>query len=262
MHRMIEATMNKLATLMTLIALTLPVSSLAQPDDGPHDRPDRDRSQQRERGDRSDRSGERGWSGDRDGNRSGKKRQSLSVEQVQEALDTLRAMHGDAAPPWMERFEKQAKEDPEAAAKSLSRFPRIREMMEARKHRPEEFALQSKQGQLMREVYPRVRELKQAQRDNDQAKIDELKPQIRERIEKLFQVRLQMKELEIKRIREKLAAAEQELTSIQADSDKLIDKKMEDILSGKGPRGHREGGDRGDRDERRPKPDRPERDEQ
>jgi hypothetical protein len=262
---MIETTMNKLTTLLILLALTMPMGALAQPngDGPPRDRPDRDRSEQRDRGDRDRERGRPGGERDRDGDRPGK-REPLSVDQVEEALATLRAMHGDKLPSWMERIEKQAKEDPEAAAKSLSRFPRIREMMEAREHRPEEFALQAKQGQLMREVFPLVRELKQAQRDEDQDKINELKPQIRERIEKLFQVRLELKEIEIQRIREKLARAEKELSEIEADSDSLIDQKMEEILAGKGPRGPREGGDRGEkgeRDERRPKPDRPERDE-
>lgn len=251
-------TMNKLTTLLTLLALTLPISALAQPEDGPRDRPDRDRAEQRDRSDRDeDRAGDRDRPrpGDRDGERTSK-RQPLSVDQIEEALATLRAMHGDKLPTWMERIEKQAKEEPEKAAKSLSRFPRIREMMEARKNRPEEFALQSRQGQLMREVFPMVREVRQAKANKDQQKIDELTPQIRERIEQLFQVRLELKEFEIKRMREKLAKAEQEMADIQADSESLIDEKMNEIMTGKGPRGPREEGERGDRS---PKPDRNER---
>lgn len=265
---MSSTTMNKLTTLLILLALILPVSALAQPEDeGQADRPDRDRPQHRERGDdpaRSDRGErpERPGGHERPGGRDfdrDSKFEPLSVDQVQEALDTLRAMHGDATPSWMQRVEQQAKEDPEAAAKSLSRFPRIREMMDARKHRPEEFALHSKQGQLMREVFPLVRKLKQAQREEDQAKIDELKPQIRQHIEQLFQVRLELKELEIKGIREKLAEAEGELAEIKSDSDSLVDEKMQEILTSKhrGPR-DRDDRDELERDERRPKPDRDE----
>ena len=268
---MISTTMNKLTHLLILLALTLPVSAFAQPEgEGPGERPDRERPQHRERGDnpergdRSERPGEHNRSDGRDYDRDrDAKREPLSVDQVQEALDTLRAMHGDTTPSWMERIEKQAQEDPEAAAKSLSRFPRIREMMDARKHRPEEFALHINQGQLMRELFPLIRKLKQAQRDEDQAVFEELKPQVRERIEQLFQVRLELKELEIKGIREKLAEAEAELAEIKSDSESLVDKKMQEILTGKGHRGPREGGDRDERegDERRPKPDRPEREE-
>lgn len=260
---MSSTTMNKITTLLILLALILPVSALAQPEDeGQADRPDRERPQHRERGDnpergeRSERPGERDRPGGRDFGRDSK-HEPLSVDQVQEALDTLRAMHGDATPSWMQRVEQQAKEDPEAAAKSLSRFPRIREMMDARKHRPEEFALHSKQGQLMREVFPLVRKLKQAQREEDQAKVDELKPQIRQYIEQLFQVRLELKELEIKGIREKLAEAEGELAEIKSDSESLVDEKMQEILTSKhrGPR-DRDDRDERERDERGPKPQR------
>lgn len=261
--------MNKLTTLFTLLALTLTMSAVAQPDEGPRDRPDRgDRAEQRERGDRSgDR--ERARPGEREGKGKGSgQREPLTADQVDEALATLREMHGDKLPQWMQRVEQQAEEDPEKAAKSLSRFPRIREMMEARKSRPAEFALQSRQGQLMREVLPMVRDVRRAQANNDQAKVDELTPRIREKIENLFQVRLELKEFEIKRMREKLAKAEKELTEIQADSESLVNEKMQDIMSGKGPLGPRdkadgERGDRGDgpRDGRPPKPERDERDE-
>ena len=245
--------MNKLITLLTLLAFTLPMGVFAQPDDGPRERPDRERGEQR---DRSDRPGDRGRPGDREGDRdrSGN-REPLSPEQIEEAIATIRAMHGDAEFPWLQRIEAQLEKNPEEAAKRLARFPRLRELMDARQNRPKEFALQSRQGQLMREVFPMVRELRQAQANEDQAKVDELKPQIRERIKELFEIRMAMKEYEIKRMRDKLAKAEDELAEIQADSESLIDEKMNDILAGKGPRGPREDGDRPDRDGRS-KPDR------
>lgn len=250
--------MNKFTTLLMFAAMSLSSSAFAQPEDGPRERSDRDRTEQRERGDRSN---DRARPDDREGDRSNK-RGPLSVDQIEEALATLRAMHGETNPEWLQRIEKLVEEDPEEAAKRLARFPRIREMMEARKHRPDEFALQSKQGQLMREVFPMVRELGQAQANDDQEKVDDLKPKIRERIKELFEIRMAIKEFEIKRMRDQLAKAEKELAEIQADSDSLIDEKMDEMLSGKGPRGSRESGQRPDHDRGdRAKPDRPSRDE-
>ena len=247
--------MNKLTTLLILAALMLPVSAHAQPQDGSRERPNR--AEQRDP-ERNDRPGERFRPEERDGDRDRpSKREPLSVEQLDEALATLRAMNGEANPAWLERIENQAKENPEEAARRISRFPRIREMMEARKHHPDEFALQSKQGQLMREVFPMVREVREAQANDDQDKVNELTPQIRERIKQLFEIRMAMKEIEIKQIREKLARAEKELGEIQADRESLIDEKMNDILAGKGPRGPREGFERGENElDARPKPDR------
>ena len=242
--------MSKLTTLLLFVALTLPMGALAQPEDGPRDRSEGERPQPRERpGDRGDRPGdrppdrERLRPGDRD---RPSKRTSLTVDQIDEAIATLRAMHGENTPSWLTRIEERAKENPEEAAKRLSRFPRIREMMEARESRPEEFALQSRQAQLMRELFPFVRALRKAQSEGDQAKVDELKPKVRERIEQVFQVRLELKELEIQRIREKLGSAEKELAEIQADRESLIDEKIAEIMSGRSSR------------ERRPKPDQPE----
>ena len=263
--------MNKLIAILTLFTLTLSFNALAQPEVGPPDRPGQEREFQRDRGERSNRperperpDGDRPRTGERDGERGDwrGKREPLSVDQVEEAIATIRAMHGEANPSWLQRIEAQAKENPEEAAKHLSRFPRIHEMMDARKNNPEEFELHTQQSRLMRELFGKVRELRQAQKQEDPAKVDELRPQVRERVEQIFQVRLELKELEIRQIREKLAEAEQELTEIKADSDKLIDEKMNELMQrGIGPRGPREEGERREREERRPKPDRDERSE-
>lgn len=252
--------MNKLITLPILLALVLPISALAQPDDGPRERPDRDRSEQRERGDRP---GDRGRPGDRDGDRQRYgSRGSIEVEQVEEAIATVRAMHSDAELPWLDSIEKLAKENPEEAAKRLSRYPRLRDMMHARKHKPEEFELQSRQSQLMRELFPLVREVRQAKQAEDETKVKDLREQLRERFVALFEVRLKLKEIEIERIRKRLKDAEIELAEIKADSDKLIDDKLNELIERGGKaRGPREDGqrpERPDRDDRRPKPDRDE----
>jgi hypothetical protein len=255
--------MNKLITILTLLALTLPASTLAQPEEGRGERAERDRASQRERGDRPE--GDR-RSGDRERGDWRGKREPITVEQVDEAIATLREMHRDADPSWLQEIQTLAKEDAEKAAKRLSYIPRMHDMMHARKHKPEEFKLHIKQSRLMREFFPKMRELRQAQKNEDQAKIDELTPRLRESVKQLFLVRMEFKELEIKEIREKLASAEKELADIEADSEALVDEKMQEILSGRGHRGPREEGDRRERErrpvgeDRRPQSDRSDRD--
>lgn len=254
--------MNKLITLLILLALTLPTSALAQPEEGPRERPERDRAEQRDRGERGDRSGDRGRPGDRDGRRSGG-REAIPIDQIDDAIATLRAMHPQAELPWLDLIEKQAKEKPEEAAKRLSRYPRLKEMMDARKHRPAEFELHAKQSRLMREVFPMVRNVRQAKQDEDEATVKDLRAQLRVKFEALFEVRLKLKEFEIERIREHLKRAEDELAEIKADGDKLIDDKLNELIERGGKsRGPREGGDqpgRPDRGERGPKPEREDR---
>lgn len=246
--------MNKLITILILSAMMLPISTLSQPNDeyGPRERPDRDRAQHR---DRTDRTGEdRLRPSDHEPEHADRpnKHEPIRVDQIDEAIATLRAMHGDAQPRWLARIEQQAKEDPEAAAKSLSRFPRIREMMHAKANKPEVFALHTSQSQLMRQLMPKIRKIRQAHKKGDQDKVDQLRPKIRETIEQLFAVRMQLKELEIKQIREKLKRAEDELASIRDQGDALIDEKMNDIMTGSGPPNNGIRPERSERDRSRP----------
>ena len=243
--------MNKLANILLLTALALPMSAYAQPGErGPGNRPDRDGPPHQ----RDQRPGERGERPDRgEHNRDAPRRgEPIPVEMIDEAIATLRELHPEMKPGWLEQIEKLAEEKPEEAAKRLARFPRIREMMDARKNRPAEFELHSKQSKLMREVFRLVREFHNAKEQGDQAKMDELQPQIRERFETLFQIRLKMKEIEIQRMREKIKHAEEELQKIESESDALIDQKMKEMME-RAPKSPREG--EGDK----PRPNRPDR---
>ena len=271
--------MNKLITILTLAVLALPVSTLAQPDD---DRGPRDRPSPREHGDRDGRPGDRERPSDRfrpgdrerDGERGSDRQRSsqrepIAVEQIPQAIATLRDMHSEPYPTWIERIETMAEEDPEDAARKLSRFPRLSELMKMREQRPEEFQLHAGQSKLMREIFKLIREIREAQRNEDQARVDELKPRLREKMEAAFDFRMKIKQIEIERDRQKLADAERELAEIRADRDALIDQKLEEMLTrGTGLHGPREDGDRPERpgrdrpdrpDREGPPPDRPER---
>ena len=241
--------MKKLALILTLVALSLPTVALAQP--GTDAGSDRDRKPMRDRADRhSDRRGS-------DRQRSSS-REPISVDQIEQAIVTLRAMHPEAKLPWLERIERLAEENPEEAAKQLSRYPRLRELMETRQNRPAEFKLHMQQSQLMREMFPLARAIRQAREQEDQAKVDELRPQLRERFDALFQVRLKLKEIEIERMRDRLQEAEKELAQIKADGPSLVDQRMNELIERGGPAGPRgEGKSRSDRsDKSDKKPDR------
>lgn len=250
-ERETRRTMNKHAcNLMIAVALTLPSLALsAQPENGSRERPDRDRAQQRDRPEERERQTDRPGNRERPVRPGLANREPISVEQVDQAIATLRAVHPDDRPAWIERIERLAQTKPQDAAKRLSRYPRLRELMEAREHRPAEFALKAQESRTMREVFPIVKQIRRARQQDDQAGIDRLRPQLRERIESLVVVRLKLKELEIQRIREQLQKAEQDLDEIEADRDALVDEKLEELIE--------RGGRPGDDDQpRRPRPDR------
>ncbi|MEM9348317.1 MAG: hypothetical protein AAGB26_17045 [Planctomycetota bacterium] len=252
--------MNRLITILTLLALTLPVSAIAQPEDDertPRERV-RERMEQRER--ERQRDGDRPGRPDRDRDRD---REPLTEEQVADALATLKDMHAEPYPRWLTGIEALAAESPEDAAQRLSRFPRIRELMDMRENRPEEFGLHTSQAKTMRSVFPLIKEIHEAQEAEDQDKVDMLKTDLRDRMTQLFEIRLEIKAIEIQRKREQLAKEDDRIQELRSNRDALIDEKMQEMLTGTaGPRGpHKdlERGDRTERPDRSDRADRPER---
>lgn len=159
-----------------------------------------------------------------------RKHRPMGIDQIDQAIETLREMHPEGKAEWLKRIEKLAKDQPEEAARRLSRFPRLRELMHLRANKPDEFAWHVKQAQLMREVVPLARRLREAKDQGHSEQADELKAQLRSQIEQLLEVRLKLKAFEISRIRAKLERAEQELAEIKANAEPLIDKKVNELM--------------------------------
>lgn len=249
--------MNKRCLQLVLIlGLALPGTALCQPDGPPAGRDDgppperREGRGDRERGDR-ERRGERDWGGERE---------PIPVELVPEALDTLRELHPEG--PFTERLAKTAEEDPAEAAKHLGRYPRILELIEMRKNSPEAFALHVEQAKVMRETFHKLREYHEARRNEDQEAMAKLRPQIREKVERVFDLRIEMKQMEIERMKKEIAEAEADLEKIIEGKEDEIIRRLEEMLERRwGDRRPRRGGDDEDRprDRERRDEDRPER---
>lgn len=186
--------------------------------------------------------------------------QPLTEEQVKEALATIRELHPDANEQWLKRIEKLAETNPEMAARQLGRFPRIHEIMETRKNRPEEFELHVQQTQTMRQLIELRKNYFKAVEDGDPKQIQAARAKVREQFATVFEIRMKMKRFEIDRMRKRLKDAEQELVSIETDRDKLIDQKLAEMLEKAkrpaNPRGEGPGPGGRDRERERPQ-DRP-----
>ncbi|MGB0767442.1 MAG: hypothetical protein ACPGYV_07005 [Phycisphaeraceae bacterium] len=243
--------MKRCLAILLLAALCLPGNTSAQPaqgGDGP--RADRERPGLHERP--ADRRGER------EPTRRG---EPLDIDRLEDALDTLRALHPDTKVGWIGRLEQLAENNPNEAARRIARYPRIKELMEAREKRPEEFRLHQQHAGLMREVFPLVRKIRQAQNRQDLQQVQALTPELRKHIEGLFDVRLQLKQLDIERMRERLRRAEQEIEQIAADSETLIDQRLRDMLDAdpKRPRANDRESDENQAPRERERPDKPRR---
>jgi len=231
--------MNKLAQLALVFALCLPAVANAQPDErGPRRGPDDN--------------GPRGQQPEGPEHRGGPPGHDtpLTAETVAEAIDTLRELHGDNVPDWIDRIQQAADNNPEEAARRIARFPRIAELIETRRNHPEEFQLYVQQTQHMRSLMQTHRAMANAIERQDQEAIQALRPQIREHYEALFDIRIQMQRIEIQRMREHLERAEAELQELAENREQLINQRMEQAEQG------RHGGPRGEADGEGPRPER------
>lgn len=248
-HRYRPIRLPLLTTAALLAALSLPLATQAQPQTDGNQRPRAERTERAEsdRGERDQRSDraerrerllreraertERVAPDDRPHRPERLNPERLNPEQLEEALATLRELHGDNPPAWIKRIERSIEDKPEEAARRLSHFPRIQELVEMRKNNPEAFALHVKQVGLSRDIVPLSIKLRRASAANNNQLADELREQLRERVRGVFEVRLEMKRQEIERQRTRLRAAEQELIELQNKSDELIEEKLQEIES-------------------------------
>lgn len=163
----------------------------------------------------------------------------MPVERIEEAFETIRAMHPDGLPRRLEALERAIKENPEAATRAVNRFPRLYELMEMRKHRPDEFQLHVSQMSHTRKAFRLVRQMHEARREGDDVQAKQLREALREEVHNIFTARLEIKRIEIERFKQRVQKAEQELATLQAEQEALIDKKLAE-LEQRGPGGFRD----------------------
>lgn len=248
---------------MLLLTLALAGPALAQPGEPGAPEGDRERLRQRveERrgdGDQAPDQGrvgreDRGERGERERGGDGRPdRPSIRPEDVELALTVLAEFRPETA----EELRELAKQDPQAAADRIARaFPRIRDFIQMKQDEPERFELHLRSMRAMREAWPLYREFFEAHRDGDEAKKAELRPKLREHVATMFDIRLEMRRLEIEQLRAQIQELERAVQELEdpARRDAAIDKKLEEDLNPDRWRGRsdgREGDERRDRDER------------
>ena len=132
--------------------------------------------------------------------------------------------------------------------RGINHFPRIAELMELRKDNPEEFQLHVKHSSLSRQALRTLKPLREAIKEKNDEKAEELRAQLREHMRGVFRARLQIKRKEIERLRQRVKQSEEELAKLEANSDKVIEQKIAQMEKGRGPSSH----DGGDKERRKP----------
>lgn len=193
-----------------------------------------------QRGERPDRGGRGEWDRGRDGSR-----WRLSPEQLDEAIAIVEQVNPELA----ESLREARRDSVEAAIRQIAEeFPNIYELMRMHDEEPERFALHVQSLQVMRESGPIFRQLRQAQEDEDHEQIDALTEQLRTSIATMFDIRMQLRQLEIEELRQRITELEEQLADDGARRDEAIAERLEMILTGRfgrgGPRGEGRGGER------------------
>jgi len=229
---------KRLLPLVLLLAAVFAGPALAQPG---QERPPRDdeREQYRERmrqraeeqrgedaprqAEGRDDRGERGGDGRPD-------RPAIRPEDIEIALQVLAEFRPDTA----EELRELAKQDPQAAAERIARaFPRIREFIQMKHEEPRRFDLHLQSMRTMREAWPLYRAYHEARRENNEQKMAEIRGQLREHVATMFDIRLELRRLEIEQLRKQLQELEEGVKELEDPERRreLVDQKLNEDLN-------------------------------
>ncbi|MFI4859405.1 MAG: hypothetical protein ACIAXF_01860 [Phycisphaerales bacterium JB063] len=230
--------MKRLSTLLLLTALLASPAALAQPDRG--NRPDPPRQGEAppdgdrprgERGDRGDRGPDdradrddrgRGERGDRGG-----RRWRLTEDQLDHAIEIIDRIKPELA----QELRTTRDDDPALTIRKITEeFPRVHELLVMHADDPARFELHIQSIQVMRDSVPLIRQLRQAQQDNDPEAIAEYTAKLREQVEAMFDIRMAIRRLEIQDLRDRIAELEEQLAQAEDEREQHIDERTADII--------------------------------
>lgn len=173
------------------------------------------------RGERSERGGE--------GRPDRHERPGIRAEDIEVALEVMAEFRPEVA----EQLRELAQDDPQAAAERIARaFPRIGEFVEMKLSEPRRFELHLQSMRTMKQLWPLRHHYMRAESEGDQAKMAELRPQIREHVATLFDIRLELRRMEIEKLRRQLQRLEQGVQELEDPEvrEREIERALENDL--------------------------------
>jgi hypothetical protein len=183
----------------------------------------------------------------------GRQRPRLDYDRMsEEEKDELEAFLKKHFP---ERFEELSRLD-ETAPRIFNRainqmLPQLLRLMHMEEDDPEEFPIRLEEVKLSFEVRGAMRRLRLASGPEERAR---LLPEVRGMLARKFDLRQRMHRAEIQKLEGRLAEAKAGLERREADKEKIIDRELEDVSSGRMP----PDGSPGDRPDGPPRGHRPE----
>ena len=153
----------------------------------------------------------------------------LSPEQIQAVLDILQEQNPQLARRLREALDKQ----PEVARRLLAnQWPRLQRLIDLKRNNPRMFRLTLQEFRQQREMLDTARQLRQC---TDPQKQMELRGQLRDQVQKLFDLRLEIKQRELELLETRVEEMRDSLEQIRQQREARIDKHLEALQSTKHP---------------------------
>ena len=169
-------------------------------------------------------------------------------EAYEQGVRMFRLMQGDDS---SDKFDQALKENPQRIHQFVERaWPRLQVMIEQEKTDPKTFALRLEDMRHVRQAMRIYFGLREARKNNDEAKINELRDQLRDVYTKRFETRMKIREQELANLEDRIKTLKDELAQMSKNKDALIDQQMQRAMRPPGPRDRHRDGDKSRDDER------------
>ena len=153
----------------------------------------------------------------------------MNAEQVREALEVLKKIDPEKA----EELRQAIEENPERVGKEINeKFPHLSRFMSWRKYDPEGFDLRVEDMALSRQTHECAKRLREAldKGDDEIAAIEEV--QLRELVTEHFDIRQQIREHDLVKLKEKIAELLEQLEDRLNKRESIIDERIEELIKG------------------------------
>ncbi len=192
---------------------------------------DRDHDRDREYDHRRDGDMEHGrFDGDRD--RDGDGRHShyqlpMSEKQIDEALALLKKVR----PALAQRLAQVRDESPQRVGWLIEhRFPHLRYLLELKENDPDMYELRVDDVRLSYESQDLAEQYRQAQKDNNHRQVRELRSKLEKLVESHFEVRQKIRQLELKRLEQRIEDLREQIEKRDDDRDELVEQRLGELV--------------------------------
>ena len=149
----------------------------------------------------------------------------LSEEDREQAMQVLK----DINPELAERLEK-SQDNPQRSHAMLQRYlPRIQKLMRLKKSDPKAYKLTIEDTKIELECQKLSHQFKEARKNDEQDRMTEIHGKVAELVEKHFDVRQKLREMELEKLELRLAQARKQLEKRAGNRKELIQTRVTDL---------------------------------